>query len=86
MQMSFAGMQQHINQVAKVRGLNEGKKAGRDYCEKWKKEIEIVKMNLVMEKAMLPPEEYKKRLADYNKQLAEMNMSIGAYNKMLGTV
>ena len=84
MPMSFAGMQAQINQVAQSKGLAEGKKAGKAYCEKWKKEIELTKMNLVMEKNILSPEEYGKKVAEFNKQLAEMNMSIGAFNKMAG--
>ena len=86
MPMSFAGMQAQINQVAKTRGLAEGKNAGKAYCEKWKKELELVKMNLVMEKNVLSPEDYKKKVSEFNKQLAEMNMSIGAFNKMSGAV
>ena len=82
--MSFAGMQAHINQVAKTKGLAEGKKAGKAYCEKWKKEMDLAKMNLMMEKEVLPPDEYNKKVADFNKQIAEMNMCIGAINKMSG--
>ena len=86
MPMSFAGMQAHINQVAQAKGLAEGKKAGREYCEKWKKELDLIKMNLVMEKDISPPDVYNKKVSDFNKQVAEMNMSIGAFNKMAGTV
>ena len=83
--MSFAGMQAQINQIAQTRGLAEGKKAGKAYCEQWKKEIELIKMNLVMEKKVLSPDEYAKKVTEFNKQLAEMNMSIGAFNKMAGS-
>ena len=83
---SFAGLQEEINKTAQTKGLAEGKKVGRAYCEAWKKDIELIKMNLVMEKNMLPPEEYKIKVADFNKQLTEMNMSIGAFNKMTSAV
>ena len=84
MPMSFTGMQAEINLVARTKGLVEGKKAGKIYCEKWKKELELVKMNLTMEKGVIPLEEYNKKIAEFNKQVAQMNMSIGALNKVGG--
>ena len=82
--MSFAGMQAEINQVARVKGLAEGKKAGKAYCERWKKEIDLMKLQLSMDKGVLSTDDYNRKAADFNKKVAEMNMSIGAFNKMAG--
>jgi hypothetical protein len=82
---SFAGLQARINEVSQTKGLVEGKKAGKIYCDEWKKEVEMIKMNLVMEQNRLPASEYNKKVADFNKKVAEMNMGIGAFYKMVGT-
>jgi len=83
MPKSFAELRLHVNMVGKAKGAVEAKKAGLAYCDAWKEEIEVIKVDLGLLQGRVSPDDYNKKVRELNKNISDMNSSIKALNKMI---
>jgi hypothetical protein len=75
---------QQVNQVAVSKGEGAAKRAGQKYCEDWRREIDVAKKNLILQKNSLTTQEYNMKAVQLNKETADLAACITIYNKMLG--